>query len=73
MSPAERRHRRNLSMAWRDLQRASEARRKLPPGSSRPKVTTANARWRSASEEWARCCDQAGKDGYGHVIEEVQR
>lgn len=32
-------------------ERASEARRALPPGSSRAKVTTANARWISAAEE----------------------
>ena len=31
--------------------RASEARQALPPGSSRAKVTTANARWTSAAEE----------------------
>ena len=31
--------------------RASEARRDLPAGSSRAKVTTANARWISAAEE----------------------
>lgn len=71
IDPTERRHRRNLSMAWRDLQKASAARRKLAPGSSRARVTTANARWRSASEEWARCCDQAVQDGFGHLVEEV--
>jgi len=32
-------------------ERASEVRRDLPPGSSRAKVTTANARWASAAEE----------------------
>jgi len=31
--------------------RASEARRALPPGSSRAKVTSANARWISQAEE----------------------
>ena len=30
--------------------KASEARRKLNPGSSRARVTTANARWASAAE-----------------------
>lgn len=35
--------------------RASEARAALPPGSSRAKVTTANARWMSAAEERDRC------------------
>lgn len=32
-------------------ERASEVRRDLPPGSSRAKVTTANARWSRAAEE----------------------
>lgn len=32
-------------------ERAADARANLPPGSSRAKVTTANARWRSAAEE----------------------
>ena len=31
--------------------KASAVRRDLPPGSSRAKVTTANARWSSAAEE----------------------
>lgn len=31
--------------------RASDARAALPAGSSRAKVTSANARWRSAAEE----------------------
>lgn len=31
--------------------RASEARRALPPGSSRARVTSANARWKSQAEE----------------------
>lgn len=33
---------------------ASEARRALPPGSSRAKVTSANARWSIAAEARAR-------------------
>ena len=32
-------------------ERAADARANLPPGSSRAKVTTANARWRSQAEE----------------------
>ena len=32
-------------------ERASEVRRDLPPGSSRAKVTTANARWARQAEE----------------------
>ena len=36
---------RELLLLQRQVERASEARRKLPAGSSRAKVTTANARW----------------------------
>lgn len=32
-------------------ERAADARANLPPGSSRAKITTANARWMSAAEE----------------------
>lgn len=39
-------------------QRASAARAALPPGSSRAKVTSANARWASQAEER----DRLGRD-----------
>lgn len=42
--------RRELSSAERSSSRAAEARSKLPPGSSRARVTTANARWARAAE-----------------------
>lgn len=41
---------RELRRTHAKLERASEARRALPPGSSRARVTTANARWATASE-----------------------
>ena len=46
MTPAQRLYRN----ACRASHRASEARRDLPPGSTRARVTSANARWMSAAE-----------------------
>jgi hypothetical protein len=43
--------------------RASVARRDLPPGSSRAKVTTLNARWSSLAEERDRLASAMGPDG----------
>lgn len=40
------------------LERASEARRTLPPGSSRARGTSANARWMRAAEEHDRALAQ---------------
>ena len=40
--------------ACRASARASKARADLPAGSSRARITTANARWKSAAEEWDR-------------------
>jgi len=40
-----------LVQAQRDVEKASARRRDLPAGSSRAKVTTANARWSTAAEE----------------------
>lgn len=42
---------RNLRLAEKRLQKASDARRSLPPGSTRARVTSANARWASTAEE----------------------
>ena len=43
-----------LASLARDVERTSKARQALPPGSSRAKVTTANARWARACEARAR-------------------
>lgn len=42
--------RRELERLEKKVQAASEARRRLPAGSSRARVTTANARWARACE-----------------------
>ena len=47
--------------------RASAARRDLPPGSSRAKVTTLNARWSSLAEERDRLASAMGPDGVEFV------
>ncbi len=41
---------RELARAQKASERASAARAALPPGSSRARVTTANARWMRAAE-----------------------
>jgi hypothetical protein len=41
---------RELARAQRASEKASAARAALPPGSSRARVTTANARWMRAAE-----------------------
>lgn len=43
--------RRALRQVTRDSERAAAARAALPPGSSRARVTTANARWARHAEE----------------------
>ena len=50
MSEELERYRKLLAYAEKDSARACEARGRLPMGSSRARVTTANARWRSAAE-----------------------
>jgi len=42
----------------RSARKASEARAALPPGSTRARVTTANARWARAAEERDRVAAQ---------------
>lgn len=42
---------RELARAEAAVERASARRRDLPPGSTRARVTTANARWMQAAEE----------------------
>ena len=46
---------RELAKAKAKSLAASEARCALPPGSSRARVTTANARWMAAAEHRDRC------------------
>lgn len=48
--------------------RASAARRDLPPGSPRAKVTSANARWSSAAEERDRQAAAMGLEGAAFVM-----
>jgi hypothetical protein len=48
--------------------RASAARRDLPPGSSRAKVTTLNARWSSCAEERDRLALAMGVEGVDFVM-----
>jgi hypothetical protein len=50
--------RRELSRAQKASDRASEARFNLPPGSTRARVTTANARWMRAAEHRDRILKQ---------------
>lgn len=50
---------RELARAEEKVERASEVRRALPPGSSRARVTTANARWSTACEARDRVRAQA--------------
>lgn len=45
-----------IADAYAKMRRASETRRALPPGSSRARVTTANARWARACEHYDRLC-----------------
>lgn len=50
-----------LARAERDSQKATEARASLPPGSSRARVTTANARWMRKAEHRDRLARQLGE------------
>jgi len=50
---------RALARAEDASQRAAAARSALPPGSSRARVTTANARWARAAEHRDRCITTA--------------
>ncbi|MCB9507993.1 MAG: hypothetical protein H6697_10040 [Myxococcales bacterium] len=45
----------NLVAAQKATEKAGAARHALPPGSTRARVTTANARWASQAEERDRC------------------
>lgn len=50
--------RKRLQKATQTAQKASEARRALSPGSTRARVTTANARWLARCEERDRIAAQ---------------
>jgi hypothetical protein len=47
--------RKELARAEKASAKAAERRAALPPGSSRARVTTANARWATAAEHRDRC------------------
>lgn len=47
-----------LAKAERALEKASKARAGMPPGSTRARITTANARWSSAAEHKKRIQDK---------------
>lgn len=49
---------REIAAAHAKMRKASETRRALPAGSSRARVTTANARWMRACEHHDRLCSE---------------
>lgn len=58
--------RRDLARAQAASTRAMDARAALPPGSSRARVTTANARWARAAEHRDRIQEQIDR-----LVEEI--
>ncbi len=66
---------RALIAAQKASDKASEARFKLPAGSSRAKVTTANARWMRSAEFRDLCSDRLMRLGVvpGVVLEGVKQ
>lgn len=62
---------REFKRAVRAVRRTSAARRSLPPGSSRAKVTTANARWLSACEDRDRQLAALREAGLGALAQQV--
>jgi hypothetical protein len=67
----EREMRRLLRTAHRDMRRTSDRRRDLPPGSSRARITTANARWSTACEHYWRLRGVALEMGLGEYVTEL--
>ena len=63
---------RELRAAFRARSRASARRRDLPVGSSRARLTTANARWMTACEEWDRVEKKARDAGMEHLVDMVR-
>ena len=61
-----------LRATYKALLRASDARFRLPAGSSRARVTTANARWRAMAEEWDRAKEGVDLSVVGEVMREVE-
>lgn len=68
----EKEMRRLLKAAHRDMRRASERRRDLPPGSSRARITTANARWSTACEHYWRLRGIAVEMGMEGYVDELE-
>lgn len=68
----EKEMRRLLKAAHRDMRRASDRRRDLPIGSSRARVTTANARWSTACEHYWRLRGVAMVMGMDDFIAELE-
>jgi hypothetical protein len=68
----EREMRRLLRTAYRDMRRTSDRRRELPIGSSRARVTTANARWSTACEHYWRLRGTALEMGLGEYVTELE-
>ncbi|EHQ63651.1 hypothetical protein PDENDC454_04269 [Paenibacillus dendritiformis C454] len=52
---------RQLAAAEKRTEKAAAARRSLGPGSTRARITTANARWAAAAEERDRIYEQLQK------------
>jgi len=65
--------RKRLQEALAAVIKASDARWKLEPGSPRARVTTANARWRAACEEWDRTVEWAHEQGFTELPAQVRR
>lgn len=61
-------HARDFLAECRAVNRASNARMRLPPGSTRARVTTANARWASACEARDRGEVMLESRGYGALV-----
>lgn len=54
---------RKLATAQRKSEQAMERRHELPPGSTRARVTTANANWAKAAEHRDRILEQIEAEG----------
>lgn len=61
-------HIRDFLAECRAVNRTSNARMRLPPGSTRARVTTANARWASACEARDRGEAMLESRGYGALV-----
>ena len=59
--------------ACRAVNVTSEARRDLPRGSSRAKVTSANAKWSACCEHRDRIADNLRAEGLGDLVAAIDR